>query len=87
MGTLKKIGCELFVIHMYYELTEMYLPKQITYIFNTINSTHHRLQNGTILKFLIKFPHNELCLKKVAPVTFRPFLKIHNFIIYYSTCN
>ena len=35
--------------------------------FNTINyCTHYRLQNATILKFLLMFPHNEFCMQKVA---------------------
>ena len=29
------------------------------------------------------FPHNKFCMQKVASVTFMPFLKIHNFIIYH----
>ena len=43
---------------------------------------NYRLQNGTILKFLLMFLHNEFSMQKGALVTFMPFLKIHNFIIY-----
>ena len=51
----------------------------------TINYTSQAIQNGTIFKFLFMFPHNEFCMQKVASVTFIPFLKILNFIIYHPT--
>ena len=44
-------------------------------IFNT-KTIHHRLQNGTILKFVIMFPHNEFCMQKVASVIFIRFFNI-----------
>ena len=30
------------------------------------------------------FPHDELCMQKVASVKFIPFLKSHNFKIYHT---
>ena len=88
-GNFKKKLLENF---SYYEMIETCLPKQIISVrrsiahyinFLTQSTTHHRLQNGTILKFPFMFPHNELCMQKVASVTFMRFLKIHNFIIYH----
>ena len=45
--------------------------------FITQETTHYRLPNGTILKLLLMFPHNDWCMQKVASVTCMPFLKIH----------
>ncbi len=86
---LKIFAWELFIIlwnnpNVLTE-TNYFCMKEYSALIHFLNqeTTHHRLHNGTILKFLLMFPHNEFCMQKVASVTFIRFLKIHNFIIYH----